>query len=82
MEDLNEINKISPTEDYLDDLSLIAFNDLFTCFTEGNPTRIMKMEGTEVTIKEMLDHFAKREEYEKCSEIILILKKINKSSGF
>lgn len=77
MENLNGINKELESVENFDDLSDIAFNDLFMCFTQGDSQRILKMEGTTEIIKEMISFFIEKEEYEKCSEINLILKKLN-----
>lgn len=75
MEDLNRINwDLESIEDF-DDLSELAFNDLFRSLLEGNAVRILKMEGTSEIIKEMIQYFSDREEYEKCSKIISVLKK-------
>ena len=77
MENLNRINDDLESVETFDDLSDIAFNDLFVCFTQGNPERIIKMEGTLEIIKEMMSYFVEREEYEKCSKVSSILKNMN-----
>jgi hypothetical protein len=82
MEDLNRINPDLESIEDFDDLSIMAFNDLFKCLTEGNPVRILKMEGTTEIIKEMIEHFTEREEYEKCAKIVSILKNTNKYPDF
>jgi hypothetical protein len=82
MMDLNGINNNLESIEEFEDLSDLAFNDLFKCLSEGNPVRIMKMEGTSEIIKEMMDHFIKREEYEKCAKITSILKNTDKYLDF
>jgi hypothetical protein len=82
MDNLNRINEELESIEDFEDLSIMAFNDLFKCLTEGNPVRILKMEGTTEIIKEMMDHFIGREEYEKCAKIALILKNTNKYLDF
>jgi hypothetical protein len=82
MEGLNRINQDLESIEDFDDLSVMAFNDLFKCLIEGNPRRILKMEGTTEIIKEMIEHFTEREEYEKCAKIVSILKNMNKYPDF
>jgi hypothetical protein len=82
MDNLNRINEELESIEDFEDLSIMAFNDLFKCLTEGNPVRILKMEGTTEIIKEMMDHFIGREEYEKCAKIASILKNPNKYLDF
>jgi hypothetical protein len=82
MDNLNRINEELESIEDFEDLSVMAFNDLFKCLTEGNPVRILKMEGTTEIIKEMMDHFIGREEYEKCAKIASILKNPNKYLDF
>jgi hypothetical protein len=82
MEGLNSINENLESIEDFDDLSVVAFNDLFKCLTEGNSARILKMEGTTEIIKEMIEHFSEREEYEKCAKIVSILKNTNKYPDF
>jgi hypothetical protein len=82
MSESNRINEELESIEDFEDLSIMAFNDLFKCLTEGNPMRILKMEGTTEIIKEMMDHFIAREEYEKCAKISSILKNTNKYLDF
>lgn len=80
MDNLNRINEDLESIENFEDLSIMAFNDLFRSLTEGNPIKILKMEGTSEIIKEMVDHFVEREEYEKCAKIISVLKKCGQIS--
>ena len=80
MDNLNRINEDLESIDNFDDLSELAFNDLFRSLIEGNPIKILKMEGTSEIIKEMIEHFSDREEYEKCAKIISVLKKCGQIS--
>jgi len=80
MDNFNRIDEDLESIDNFDDLSELAFNDLFRSLIEGNPVKILKMEGTHEIIKEMIEHFSDREEYEKCAKIISVLKKCGQIS--
>jgi hypothetical protein len=53
-----------------------SYNSMYECFLVGNPINLARKIANPGKIKEMIDHFSSREEYEKCGFLSKILEKI------
>lgn len=53
-----------------------AYNSMYECFLIGNPINLAKKIGNKDKIREMIEHFSAREEYERCDFLSKILEKI------
>jgi len=54
----------------------VAYNSMYNCFMLGDSVRIARKIGSKKEIREMLDYFSSKEEYEKCHFLSKILEKI------